>query len=450
MPIYMLWLWAWIRLFGTSEWALRAANIPWFVVGAVGLIRWSKRGQISSSLILVMLVCLSPFLWFYLNEVRPYIMQFAGAALFLGGVLATIFVGSRGNCMRFEAADCWAVALGAVLLCGTSLLGVPWLLAGLLVLALSWRSGTVEVSRSCLPSTLIGAVLLLILAVHYVGTLRRGAGPYINDSPFFLTLGFSFYELLGFVGLGPSRLDLRQSGISELRPFVPVLLASAIIWTTAIGVAARRPGQEQKSNQRLVLYILALVTLPLIFLGVLSEWRSFRVLGRHMTPLLPVLLLVLGATLSALRSSSRSWHSLVLAAPLLLWAFSAASWRVSERHRKDDYQLASQVAAEALRQGKTVWWAAHYFGAAYYGLPLERGEGAAASVVRSRQTPAFLGFYSPRPEELRGLSPPDLLIISKADTFDGHGALYAFATDHGYQEPVVAAAFRFYSRKPAD
>src|SRR5581483_417383 len=31
MPLYMVYLWGFAKVFGASEWALRAANIPWFV-----------------------------------------------------------------------------------------------------------------------------------------------------------------------------------------------------------------------------------------------------------------------------------------------------------------------------------------------------------------------------------------------------------------------------------
>lgn len=450
MPIYMVWLWAWIGLFGTSEWTLRAANLPWFVVGTIGLVRWSRTGRISSARMVTLLVCLSPFLWFYLNEARPYIMQFAGASLFLGGVIAATAQGARGTRARFDSADCWTLAVGAVLLCGSSLLGVPWLLAGLLVLAVSWRAGGLAADRRCLPSALFASILLSILAVYYVGTLLRGAAPFAKDTNFFLTLGASFYELLGFLGLGPSRLDLRLVGLSALRGFVPLLLTAGAIWAAAIAIGGSLLRQRRGSTGRLVLSTMVLVALPVVFLGALSEWRSFRVLGRHMMPLLPVLLLVLAAVLSSLRASSRRWHSSLAVAALLVWGASAASWRLSERHRKDDYRLAAKVAAEALSRGKTVWWAANFRGANYYGVPLEPANRVAAGVVRSRIAPGLLGLSNPRLEELEGLSSPDFLILSKPDLFDAHGVLAAVATNSGYSDSLVAAAFTVYSREPAD
>src|SRR3954469_20008194 len=35
MPFYMVYVWAWEKLFGRSELALRFANYPWFVLGQV-------------------------------------------------------------------------------------------------------------------------------------------------------------------------------------------------------------------------------------------------------------------------------------------------------------------------------------------------------------------------------------------------------------------------------
>ena len=32
MPLYMFYLWVWEKFSGSSEWALRAANIPWFLL----------------------------------------------------------------------------------------------------------------------------------------------------------------------------------------------------------------------------------------------------------------------------------------------------------------------------------------------------------------------------------------------------------------------------------
>ena len=47
MPLYMLYVWGWARLFGSSEWSLHAANVPWFLAGAVAL-SWPFRPVIAA------------------------------------------------------------------------------------------------------------------------------------------------------------------------------------------------------------------------------------------------------------------------------------------------------------------------------------------------------------------------------------------------------------------
>src|ERR1700722_5692375 len=29
MPLYIFYIWGWVKMFGAGDWALRAANIPW-------------------------------------------------------------------------------------------------------------------------------------------------------------------------------------------------------------------------------------------------------------------------------------------------------------------------------------------------------------------------------------------------------------------------------------
>src|SRR5262249_42521690 len=67
---YPLHVWVWIKVFGSSELSLRAANIP-FAVFFIGAMSWASRRLFWNSNLWA-LFCLSPFFWFYLNEARPY------------------------------------------------------------------------------------------------------------------------------------------------------------------------------------------------------------------------------------------------------------------------------------------------------------------------------------------------------------------------------------------
>ena len=78
MPIYQGYLYLWHKVFGGSEWAMRASNIPWFVLGQLAflvLLRHKPR----LALLACLLAAVSPILWMYLDETRPYVMQYAAA-----------------------------------------------------------------------------------------------------------------------------------------------------------------------------------------------------------------------------------------------------------------------------------------------------------------------------------------------------------------------------------
>ena len=74
MPFYMFYIYLWENLLGHGERILRLANLPWFVFGVTSLwhlLRHSPRLQLTT----ITIFLVSPFAWYYLNEVRPYAMQ---------------------------------------------------------------------------------------------------------------------------------------------------------------------------------------------------------------------------------------------------------------------------------------------------------------------------------------------------------------------------------------
>ena len=79
MPLYNIYLYAWHKIFGGGEWVMRAANIPFFVFGQLAfLLLLRSRPRLALTACGLSLVC--PTLWMYLDEARPYIMQYAAAA----------------------------------------------------------------------------------------------------------------------------------------------------------------------------------------------------------------------------------------------------------------------------------------------------------------------------------------------------------------------------------
>ena len=109
-------------------------------------------------------------------------------------------------------------------------------------------------------------------------------------------LFFIGYELLGFSGLGPGRLEIREGGLSVFQRYSSELVIYGIAVLVLLGAAIR---QLPWSNDRKLLLkfflIFATFTAVLVMAGLAMH---FRVLGRHFTPLMPVVLFLLGTGLA--------------------------------------------------------------------------------------------------------------------------------------------------------
>ena len=85
-PVYHLYTWEWVKVFGVSEFALRASNIP-FAILLVSALAWSSLNLFGVRFAWIVFA-LSPFLAVYMNEARPYIPLMASVTLSLVALLA--------------------------------------------------------------------------------------------------------------------------------------------------------------------------------------------------------------------------------------------------------------------------------------------------------------------------------------------------------------------------
>jgi hypothetical protein len=400
MPLYLIFVWGWEKIWGAEEWMLRAANLPWFALGLLAI----PRRQSAFTLLLLT----SPFVWYYLDEARPYAMQIGAALLFLGGLWRLVQADGRRTSITFAAA-----VLGLVLLSGSSLLGMIWagafLLSAIFVLG---RAASARLVREN-PAGLLGAAAFLgVLAAYYGWTLVRGA----HAAPGETGAGnavFAAYELLGFAGLGPGRADIRDHSWHAFLPYAPLLLVqaavtAAVLWAGGKRLARRFPlllGGK-------LLAVLGTATAILLAAG---KFEHFRVLGRHFAPLAPLLICWLAFGLRELWTRGKGWR-LLAAALVLLELASALSLRFASRHAKDDYREAARLAREAVARDQNVWWCADYITAAYYGVslvPPDRRPMAAQMMYAVNLSAAALASQPP----------PDLVVLSRPEINDAAGGI---------------------------
>ncbi len=453
-PLHFLHFFLWGQLQPAGEYLFRLANLPLFVAGQLAVF-WALRGHPKAwAWTFLALSSVHPMVWQYANEARPYTMMLAAAQLILAYLLHLHSNSAKGRPAEPLFLLCFVV--GGVLLLGASLLGAFWVLsAGILVLVHHLRKGTWrDLLRGPNP-WLLGFLLAAsaVLTTYYLSSLLKGAGASRLASSTPATVLFAAYEMLGLSGIGPSRLDLRNVGPAALLPHaVPLLLAGgALLWILVLGLkeAHRRLG----GSELLLLAALGLFPALVVLLsGFVMHWR---VLGRHLIASLPLLNLILALGLVRLWQSQAAAgrmprHGLALAG-LVALVVSSASLRWAPLHSKDDYRSAAAVAKAANELGQRVWWAAGVIGARYYGLP---GEFDVQGELTSVHTPAVCndrpGVQSvanaPLPCLLR-LSAPDVVILSKPETFDTRGDIAAYLLAERYAVVQRLPAFTVWRRQ---
>lgn len=428
MPFYMFYVWLWEKVSDPTEWALRAANIPWLALGFLAVPR--RQG------IFLFTLAASPFIWYYLNEFRPYTMQVSSSLLMLGVVWRLAEAPEKND--RRETILVAGFCAAAVLLAGSSLLGVIWMGAGTIAAAtvLGWKRSW-QLVRRCWPMFALTGLALLTLAGYYFFSLKQGHRAVLGSTSVGNAL-FVAYELAGFSGFGPGRLDIRTGGVAVFRPFlVPLLLYAALLGFVLFAGCQR---VIQKTSKRIWLPVTATLGAAAFALFLIGVVLHFRVLGRHFTPLAPCLLLLVAFGLRQLAERG-GWRRILVVAFLLLSLASALSVRFCERHAKDDYRTAAALANAANHQGKLVWWCADGGSGLFYGVPL------ALAKPGSTILPGQIWWVTDAPETwMTNTAPPDLLILSKPEIHDYTGRTRAFLEQHHYRLSQTFQAFTIWQK----
>jgi hypothetical protein len=412
MPGYQLYLWVWTRLFGMSEWTMRFANLPWAVLFTATLAWGSERLLRVRRLWLV--ICLSPFLWFYMNEARPYAMMLGLSMAITVAVLAY-----ARDSEHFHVAPWWTMIL-LLGLWAVHMLAIT-LVPSLLVLLFLLRPVPIKTFiRQWLWPILVTMPFYLLLALYYLHTVAGGKGGSI-ERPGLSNLGFSLYEFLGFGGLGPPRTDLRlHPNMHTLLPYLPTL-ALGVLAFVLLGVTIV-PRLRRLSDRRTAFGLATAFAVGVLVTFGLAYAAHFRLLGRHLAVFPPLLAFLLIAGLRPVRDQRQQipvFGSLLLLAAV--WICSDFKQRVLPSYHKDDYRSAVALARNALANGEPVLWVADRETANYYGLTttegLEKG-----SLLPGRPMEAVSGVCSAaRLESSLPSGKPVLVLITDREHFDPGG-----------------------------
>lgn len=428
MLLYMFCLWAWEKLFGSSEWSLRAMNIPFFMLGVTAL--WMASPKKARAFLLV-LCLVSPFLWFYLNEARTYSMLFGWSAL---ATAALVYWQRNGQQTSFPWRRwTWVLALSSSAMIWTHVVGLFFEAAIFAFLLFAMRpSGLWRLVRRA-PLAVVFAILANVgLAAYYLWTKSQGveANPIGRTS--LMGALFWVYEFAGFAGLGPGRDALRSGSFEILWGYAAPLFLLAIAWMAVAWVGLRKLAKPEIAATATIGSFLVLLPLALFLL--VGYVEGVRFLPRYAATSYGAFA-VAGSTLLCSawqagmggRVASTALFGMLLVSSLLL--------RFSTEHHKDDYRNATAQALESLRRGAHVWWGGDIDTARYYGMANPK---AIQRDMRSFETVADL-------RAAHGKT-PDVVYLSKFDIYDPDAAIRNYVQEQGYEQTAGPKTFTIWTK----
>lgn len=344
---YLLFLWHQVTG-AESEWALRLFNVFWVLLAA-----WFFRKEPRALLLLMV----SPFLIYYTEELRPYILQIAASC----GVSMLFYQVSRGAPVKFHA------LFGTLFfLCLTSLTGVAWALgfaAAFLVMATPQFG-----SRSFWKAACWWMIPFAVLAGYYVYTLTLGARAVEISSSWMVNAGASAYELMGLTGWGPPRTELRQyTTFASLWNVGGLKLAAAAGLVITAGLVYGMVRWKKESAGPVLPALLVLLLIPGAVFLYGTEAMNFRFSGRHCAPLLPVLCLIWS------RTWSWNWRFPSLIRPVLfilmmaVWLVSDFRIRFNSMYSREDYRMAVSYCTSLQEDEINVLLVCNEYGSEFYG-----------------------------------------------------------------------------------
>jgi len=273
-----------------------------------------------------------------------------------------------------------------------------------------------------------------VLGAYYFWTVLRGAKATMIGTTNLQSIAFIFYEQLGFTGLGPGRTELREQGVRALAPYLPWLCLYAVAVGMVLFAGVRAVWKS--SARRQALWVAAGLAVPVAFFLVGGILAHFRVLGRHLTPLMPVWLCLLGLGVVSLWGRGLAARVVVVAC-LGLSLASAVQVRWADRHLKDDYRSAVAFTITALDSGRSVWWNASAEAAGHYNLPLTSD---------ANEPDKALLIFNPTADHLAPLPLPDVVVVTKPDIYDPGLVLLNRLQQAGHQLETNFPAFQFWGR----
>lgn len=324
--LFVFYEWLWVSLFPHTEAGMRCMNIPFFLMALLYELCILRRLHLSPWWAVVLL--LHPMVWYYLNEVSPYIIMMAAS---LGLCFHAFFA---------KKPDSWGhlVGLHACFLLGYAchfIFGFAYFIVlGGLALRLRRRE-PVAWGRY---AAVFAAFCLCFLPLTWWYWIHMEDGQnYGWGHPGAANIAYVVYSFLGMQGMGLSRLDIRAGEWAHLTPAMLVLLGgfcSAVAPLLLLNLRSLFGVLRQR-------WVAALGICALVFYAG-AFVKNFQFWERHVIMLLVLPLVLIPQFGQSVMRVSAAWRrrlsAALLAAAAWCWLASSANLAFNAYYRKDDFK----------------------------------------------------------------------------------------------------------------
>ena len=366
VPGWILCMWTWCKVFGTGEYALRSFNfLPVGLALLHSLYIFMRKGTdlqtkniVSVS---VLLLALSPFVLYNMNEARCNISMFAFS------YIATISIWQylENNRLTDFKIGVISIVVGYLF---SMLAG--FLLIVLLILALSYgRESMISLKnavKSSIPLVVGSALVMLAVTVYYlISVFVESKGGQI-ERPGMGNIGYVLYDYMGFSGLGPRKNELRESTdkVSLLLSYAPYMLPLLICYVAIALQALRNIGKEPLIRSFLTAFVGGFIVFVVAALII-----KFRFWSRHLTFLLPMFFLLISCGVIYFWNIGKTWFkSLIIVVFLGSLAFSSYNILFNPYYKKENVRGIVAKCRELRLPEEKIFWQESAANLVYYGL----------------------------------------------------------------------------------
>lgn len=259
MPLYYLYLGAWMKLLGTNDIILRLASVLWGVLNIPALFLLGKTYKSEKLGYLLALVgCFSPIMIMYSQELRFYSLLIFFATISITYFLKLIDTPSKKNLLIFSISN--------LIILYTYTMGVIFIFTELLILFRHYyfaeKDGIKDFLKITTGFILLTIPYLIIMSIYLYSANRTLIDPIAwaipNNSFFFLLINDWFSPILSCcyiqnVEKYTSILQLQNGAL-----FLALMLSSTFCFLTGFIISLRH--KNNKQNYLLIILICFLLT----------------------------------------------------------------------------------------------------------------------------------------------------------------------------------------------